>query len=469
MAIRILHCGNSIKNYNLCTFSEFLYSSEFKDLWKGQSPDSINEEPVEAFVSNPINPLPGSVMEHNYIFGLEKHLEDFLIENWEKTELGKRYELIKENGELISQQYRTDIGVIDILAREKDSNRYVVIELKKNQTSDDTVGQLARYMGWIEDKKSNGVPTKGIIIAAKYDEKLHYAMKKLSDVEVFIYKLTLSLKVTQYSPIEYQNTGEFIMIADIRNKISRQGTNLTDRLEDNLTGNFFGAIRYLPFHCGLYPILQKTKIHSPSLETQTGFPITTRREYLTDLQFWYHTDQGEIDLYFETEDTIVAIEVKYLSGLSSEDEVDNTEDSKKEYEESSNQLARYSSYLDSLKDSNNKYLIFLAPVSTGMPIIHNVLERKIIKESVHLGLLTWQDVLLTLYEIQSGLTEEWQRIIVKDLVDLLVKKGFQSFHGFLGINDTVNQHQSFQYREESIHWDSLLKVTGGVNYEYLTK
>lgn len=180
-------------NVSARIISEFLYFQEFRDLWKGTIYDPI-EEPEETLNSNQPGFIANSLTESGYIFGLEKHLEDFLIENWEKTELGKKYELIKENGELISQQYRTSIGIIDILAREKDSNRYVVIELKKNQTSDDTVGQLARYMGWIETEKSNGVPAKGIIIAGKYDEKLHYAVKKLSDVEVFIYKVDFRLE-----------------------------------------------------------------------------------------------------------------------------------------------------------------------------------------------------------------------------------------------------------------------------------
>jgi restriction system protein len=45
---------------------------------------------------------------------MESQLEDFLIENWEKTELGKKYDLIEENNETVSQQFRTDIGIIDI-------------------------------------------------------------------------------------------------------------------------------------------------------------------------------------------------------------------------------------------------------------------------------------------------------------------------------------------------------------------
>ena len=38
------------------------------------------------------------------LFYMEKQLEDFIIHNWENTELGKRYELIIEDGEIVSQQ-----------------------------------------------------------------------------------------------------------------------------------------------------------------------------------------------------------------------------------------------------------------------------------------------------------------------------------------------------------------------------
>ena len=45
------------------------------------------------------------------------------------------------------------------------------------------------------------------------------------------------------------------MIADINGKLSRTGHNLNDMLEDNLTGNFFGALRYIPFDLALRNIL----------------------------------------------------------------------------------------------------------------------------------------------------------------------------------------------------------------------
>ena len=124
---------------------------------------------------------------------MEKQLEDFIIHNWNKTELGKRFSLIIEDGELVSQQYRTDIGQIDILAKDKETDSHVVIELKKNQTSDDTVGQVTRYMGWIK-KNKNDENVKGIIIAAEFDKKLEYALIAVPNIEVFLYQVDFKIK-----------------------------------------------------------------------------------------------------------------------------------------------------------------------------------------------------------------------------------------------------------------------------------
>ncbi|MBZ5614670.1 MAG: PDDEXK nuclease domain-containing protein [Acidobacteriia bacterium] len=172
---------------NLRTISKFLYSPEIKHFWKPGQEDDVPTPPIVP-PSTPEEPTDPA------LFYMESQLEDFLIENWDKTELGKRYDLIEEKGELISQQYKTEIGIIDILAQVKNSKQLVVIELKKNQTSDDTVGQLARYMGWLEEHKTNGEPTKGIIIAARYDNRLHYALKKVKDAEVYLYRVDFKLQ-----------------------------------------------------------------------------------------------------------------------------------------------------------------------------------------------------------------------------------------------------------------------------------
>ena len=126
------------------------------------------------------------------LFYMENQLEDFIIQNWNESEFGKKYDLIIKDGELESQQYRTDIGKIDILATDKNTGEYVVIELKRNQTSDQTIGQIARYMQWVEENLNKGV--KGVIVCGKWDEKLDYARKRMGDVEVLLYEVNFSLK-----------------------------------------------------------------------------------------------------------------------------------------------------------------------------------------------------------------------------------------------------------------------------------
>jgi len=132
------------------------------------------------------------------LFYMEKQLEDFIVNNWSNTELGKKYNLIVEDGELISQQFQTDIGPIDILAIDKKTGEYIVIELKKNQTSDDTIGQIARYVGWVKKHKANGVGVKGIIIAGSYDKKLDYALKAFEGLDVDVYLYRVDFKLTEF-------------------------------------------------------------------------------------------------------------------------------------------------------------------------------------------------------------------------------------------------------------------------------
>lgn len=159
----------------------FFYK-KLKDYWSGDfdTEDESEDEPIK-------NDSQAS-------FYMEKELENFLVKNWDKTEFAEKYELIEEDGQLVSQQYCTDIGIIDILVKDKKSSQYVVIELKKEKTSDKSIGQLSRYMGWLETHKSNGNTVKGIIIASAYDKKLYYALKKIKDVEVYTYQIDFTLK-----------------------------------------------------------------------------------------------------------------------------------------------------------------------------------------------------------------------------------------------------------------------------------
>jgi restriction system protein len=118
----------------------------------------------------------------------EKHLEDFIVRNFDQIFQGQ-LELYKDEG-AVGQQYpivSTEgkaIGYIDILAKEPGTDSYVVIELKRGRGSDRVVGQVLRYIGWVaENLCQTEEKVKGLIICREGSENLDYALKM---VEAFI-------------------------------------------------------------------------------------------------------------------------------------------------------------------------------------------------------------------------------------------------------------------------------------------
>lgn len=131
-------------------------------------------------------------------FALEMHLRRFLVDNWEKTKLGKKYEIMSEDGEIIGEEFQTkEVGNIDILVKNKTKKEWVVIELKKGQSNDAVIGQVLRYMGWVERKLiKKGENVKGIIIVKEVDNKLKSALSFLKnkvDIDCFAYNVQFSL------------------------------------------------------------------------------------------------------------------------------------------------------------------------------------------------------------------------------------------------------------------------------------
>jgi len=127
-------------------------------------------------------------------FVFEEHLEEFLIKNWNNTELSSKYDLYEEFGEMSGQQYPTDTGPIDILAISKDKKELLVIELKRGRASEKVVGQILRYMGYVKDELiEEGQSVKGMIIGFEGDLKLKRALSIASDIEFYRYSVDFKL------------------------------------------------------------------------------------------------------------------------------------------------------------------------------------------------------------------------------------------------------------------------------------
>jgi restriction system protein len=135
-----------------------------------------------------------ATVEDPSAFALEKHLEDFLVQNWTHTELGKEYDIYIEEGEAVGQQYPTDTGPIDILAISKDKRRLLVVELKKGRATDVVVGQVLRYMGFVQEELAEENQTvQGAIIALEDDQRVRRALSVTPNIIFYRYQIIFKL------------------------------------------------------------------------------------------------------------------------------------------------------------------------------------------------------------------------------------------------------------------------------------
>jgi restriction system protein len=136
---------------------------------------------------------PTEVVDQN-AFVLEKYLEEFIVSNFDMIFKGKLRIYEDAEGD-DGQQFSTDIGPIDILAVEPDSGSFTVIELKKGRPSDQVVGQILRYMGWVKKNLcKDGQVVKGLVICRDPDPKLSYALEMTNNIDVRYYSVSFKLR-----------------------------------------------------------------------------------------------------------------------------------------------------------------------------------------------------------------------------------------------------------------------------------
>lgn len=151
----------------------------------------------------PVEPLPLPSLEDtssltigsDISFPFESLLERFLLENWERTPLAKEWVVFSTlDDPEAGNQYPTDVGRIDILAAHKTQPRLLVIELKRNQSTDQTVGQVMRYIGWVKKNLvKDGQSVEGLIIAHTMEETARHAILALPNVRMMTYEMEFRL------------------------------------------------------------------------------------------------------------------------------------------------------------------------------------------------------------------------------------------------------------------------------------
>ncbi|MHC6592746.1 endonuclease NucS domain-containing protein [Arthrobacter sp. C152] len=144
--------------------------------------------------AQPLVQAMSSEVQEQLAFQLEKQLEEFLVHNWASTSLGREFDIYTEDGQPVGQQYPSDTGPMDILAISKDRTRLLVVELKRGRASDAVVGQIQRYMGYVQDALLEpGQSVEGVIIAQEDDLRIRRALSMTRNIRFMKYRVEFHL------------------------------------------------------------------------------------------------------------------------------------------------------------------------------------------------------------------------------------------------------------------------------------
>lgn len=123
-----------------------------------------------------------------------QHYQTLLHRNFNRLFPNLKYfdeeEQIPKNGQYDTQT----VGIMDMLCVDEKRN-FIVIEIKR-QSTDKTIGQILRYMGWTKEELCKDKQTvSGIIVAERKDTHLDFALKVTPNVKFM--KLGLSITLNE--------------------------------------------------------------------------------------------------------------------------------------------------------------------------------------------------------------------------------------------------------------------------------
>jgi hypothetical protein len=123
------------------------------------------------------------------LFSYEKDLQNSLISQAE--ELFPRYKIFGDNSEGI--EYNINGKRIDLLLKNEDERKLLVVELKAGPADFKAFGQISMYMGSLMQKYPDK-EISGVIIAGEIDVSLKMAILSTKNVKTMTYKMKLELE-----------------------------------------------------------------------------------------------------------------------------------------------------------------------------------------------------------------------------------------------------------------------------------
>ncbi|MBY6278150.1 hypothetical protein [Symbiobacterium thermophilum] len=233
--------------------------------------------------------------------------------------------------------------------------------------------------------------------------------------------------------------------AELRGKISQSGSNAFDRLEDLLTSDVFGRLRYLPPDRGLIPVLQQ----AVNLQGNRGCPLPQTVSPEPDYQFWPWLKRCEPDVLIqlsgdEGKPFLVLVECKYRSPKSDRPGAEANGD----VEERSalpDQLAReFLDLTDWLSEQGGDGILLYVTGHSVLPRSDletsaaalageagsnrgNRLRERFLDRTYWIG---WPAMWAVFRELYTQEQDPYRRRILGDLLDLLAHKGYRRFRGW---------------------------------------
>jgi len=124
----------------------------------------------------------------------EKFVQKLIERNFDNIFSYHNLKLYDNDPDQNGFQYNTKVGRIDFLCIDKNTDDIVVIELKTGKVTEGAIGQVMKYMGFIQEEiLSEGHKVRGILLGEDLDDKARYALKLVPQIEFKKYKLNIDI------------------------------------------------------------------------------------------------------------------------------------------------------------------------------------------------------------------------------------------------------------------------------------